>query len=460
MRGRLWKYVAIAAAALGVLVVGAVVGGNIVFALTRGADVVARVAGARADAASVPVVVAIGPEPAGESEEGIVVASVPPEAPAAEGGVQRGDILLEIDGNALNACADLLRYLGEAEAGREVDLVVRHGDDERTLTAVLEERDGRVYLGIVPCSCLAADTMVLPRSPGITITSVIPESPAAEAGLQERDVIVSVDGQRMGFPDSLADLIRDREPGAEVMIEIQRAGENQEIGVELGEHPDDADRPYLGIEYVPMPAPGLLHGLRIPFYGLRNLELDIDELEGYALPLDDLPLGLSREGLLRGAVVNEVTEDSPAAESGLAKGDVIIAVDGEPVLKSVELVDVVDGREPGDTVSLTVVRPCHQEESADEHGDDDNTGGEHDCEAELEIDVTLGEHPDETGKAYLGVEVGSYMRLRRSLGVEPRPGSRFKLTDLRRLLPFGRRRLEGHGPLRRFEFRWPPPDPL
>jgi len=89
MRGRLWKYVAIAAAALGVLVVGAVVGGNIVFALTRGADVVARVAGARADAASVPVVVAIGPEPAGESEEGIVVASVPPEAPAAEGGVQR-----------------------------------------------------------------------------------------------------------------------------------------------------------------------------------------------------------------------------------------------------------------------------------------------------------------------------------------------------------------------------------
>ena len=58
----------------------------------------------------------------------------------------------------------------------------------------------------------------------------------------------------------------------------------------------------------------------------------------------------------QGALVKEVLEDSPAAEAGLEKGDVIIAFDGQPVKNTRHLRRLVGFTEPEKTVSVTVVR--------------------------------------------------------------------------------------------------------
>ena len=79
-------------------------------------------------------------------------------------------------------------------------------------------------------------------------------------------------------------------------------------------------------------------------------------------------LGLSSP---RGAVVEVVEEDSGAAEVDLRPGDVIVEVDGEPLATMSELVAEVRRREPGDIVTLEVVR---------------------DGEV-FEVDVELGERP-------------------------------------------------------------------
>jgi len=54
--------------------------------------------------------------------------------------------------------------------------------------------------------------------------------------------------------------------------------------------------------------------------------------------------------------VLEVVEDSPASTAGLQEGDVIVAIDGEPVLSPGSLVDLVATRDPGDQVELTIYR--------------------------------------------------------------------------------------------------------
>jgi PDZ domain-containing protein len=57
-----------------------------------------------------------------------------------------------------------------------------------------------------------------------------------------------------------------------------------------------------------------------------------------------------------GALVNSVIEGS-AAEGVLQEGDVIVAVNGEPVEFMTEAVDAISGRAPGDQVTLTIKRP-------------------------------------------------------------------------------------------------------
>jgi putative serine protease PepD len=57
-----------------------------------------------------------------------------------------------------------------------------------------------------------------------------------------------------------------------------------------------------------------------------------------------------------GAVVQEVTPDSPAAQAGLQAGDVVVSIDGKAVQDRSELVAAIRGHKPGDKVTLGVVR--------------------------------------------------------------------------------------------------------
>ena len=57
-----------------------------------------------------------------------------------------------------------------------------------------------------------------------------------------------------------------------------------------------------------------------------------------------------------GALVAQVLEDSPGAKGGLQVGDVILALDGKPIVASADLPHLVGGLKPGTKVTLDVVR--------------------------------------------------------------------------------------------------------
>lgn len=338
--------------------------------------------------------------------------------------------MLEIDGEALEHAGDLMRYLDELEPGDEVELAVLHGDDLRTLTATLGDRHDRAYLGLVPCGGLRKEIEIDVRVgvPGAVVVEVMPDSPAEEAGLQEGDVIVAIDGQELDAENNLADLIADYEPGDSVTLKIERPGEETfEVTVELGEHPDKEDAAYLGVRYSASPWFGGLEGL--PF----------EEFE-----FDEPPFVFPEGEIEQGAIVRRVLEDSPASTAGLEEGDVITAIDGEPVESPRALADAIAECEPGDRVTLTVYQ--------------------RDGEEEREIEVTLAEHPNEEEKAYLGVSIGGFFRIERHFeGDEPPHG--FEYFQFQRPfdfdfdfeLPFDRLELPFHlDEPRRFEFDWPP----
>ena len=99
-------------------------------------------------------------------------------------------------------------------------------------------RDGRIkrsYVGVV------GQTISLPRNVvrfhgleqerGILVLSVEPASPAAEAGVRERDIIVSLDGQRVSGIEDLQRLLTDVRIGALTRLLVLRAAEKLEITV-------------------------------------------------------------------------------------------------------------------------------------------------------------------------------------------------------------------------------------
>jgi serine protease Do len=70
-------------------------------------------------------------------------------------------------------------------------------------------------------------------------------------------------------------------------------------------------------------------------------------------------LGIKAE---HGAVVTSVFDDTPASRSGLRRGDVVVAVDAQPVVTDNDLVAKIGNRRPGDRIVLTIERDAKIEE--------------------------------------------------------------------------------------------------
>jgi S1-C subfamily serine protease len=216
---------------------------------------------------------------------------------------------------------------------------------------------------------------------GAVIIEVLPGTPAEQAGLLEGDIVVAVDSQQIGLAGNLARLIAQYEPGDRLTLQVRRGdNEPRPIRVKLGENPDVPGAPYLGVRY----QSALPQGMSLD----EMLPLD----EHHQWQFDELPMPLPGNLGGSGIIVISVTERSPADAAGLQQGDLIMFLDGEPFASAEALTDAIARREPGDRVTLGIIRP----------------GAE--VEVDLELPVRLGEHPDHPGRAYLGVTIGDAVR--------------------------------------------------
>lgn len=102
---------------------------------------------------------------------------------------------------------------------------------ERVRTIVDRLREGKPT---PPMAFLGVRTQAAEDGgPGAEVLDVTGGTPAAEAGLVEGDRIVAVDGERVSGPESLANLIRTRNPGQKVEVAYRRAGEERVATVTL-----------------------------------------------------------------------------------------------------------------------------------------------------------------------------------------------------------------------------------
>ncbi|HEY1016725.1 MAG TPA: PDZ domain-containing protein [Herpetosiphonaceae bacterium] len=264
---------------------------------------------------------------------------------------------------------------------------------------------------------------------GVLVTSVVADTPAARAGIKRGDIVLEIDGQPANEVMELHKYVLGKESGDQVRLKVRHGDEIRELTIALGDRKGEA---YLGIvPFLEQPwgiaatasAVGGEHSFAfaapwagdatMPLTGGLSIEA-LPALDGFPLNGEAFTATLSVEGIPGEAGVfafrsgdalsetmlfkagdgpemrifaNEVPvggvdPESPAGKAGLAPGDIITAVNGAKLESPLDLREALAAAKPGDALELTVR----------------NSAGE-----EREVSVTLGEHPNQPGEAYLGL---------------------------------------------------------
>jgi S1-C subfamily serine protease len=88
-----------------------------------------------------------------------------------------------------------------------------------------------------------ADELGMDVDTGVLVGGLLPDSPAAKAGIEEHDVIQKMDGQAVADLPAFQKIIRTTRPGQEITFTVMRGNETKEIKVTLGERPANMPTP-------------------------------------------------------------------------------------------------------------------------------------------------------------------------------------------------------------------------
>jgi serine protease Do len=195
----------------------------------------------------------------------------------------------------------------------------------------------------------------LSQQAGAWIERVLPEGPAAKAGLAAGDLVVEFDGERVRSARHFSRLVEETPSGRAVKATVLRESARHTLDIT----PMADRRP--GDLVMPDVAREIERGLRsLP----PNFELPVPSL-GVAiggrgrLGAHVEPLGdqlADYFGVKSGVLVMSVTADSPAAKAGLKAGDVITAIDGKDVADPSALSEQLRAAKPGQDVEIGIVR--------------------------------------------------------------------------------------------------------
>ncbi len=172
---------------------------------------------------------------------------------------------------------------------------------------------GRLGITIQNLDQSLAESFGMKKPGGALVSSVENDSPAAKAGLEPGDVILSVNGKEIASSNELPPVIADIMPGQSAKLQIWRKGSQRDIEVKVGNQKEEQ----VAAKETKEAATGKL--------GLAVRPLTAEErkqLEG-------------KNGLL---IENA---SGAAARAGIRRGDVLLSVNGEPVASVEQLRNLV-----------------------------------------------------------------------------------------------------------------------
>jgi S1-C subfamily serine protease len=183
----------------------------------------------------------------------------------------------------------------------------------------------------------------LPDTNGVLISEVTEDGPGHKAGLKKDDIVRKIDGEVIKDNQDLLARVASHRPGETVRLDVLRDGEPIKVDVTLGNRPvtfdeDGRERRARPEDEDTPTVTGKGLGIRvqsIPAFMKRRYELGEDET---------------------GVMVVNVDPDSDAAEEGIDREQIIVAVNGKRITSVADWDRVVKGLAPGSTAKIDLRR--------------------------------------------------------------------------------------------------------
>jgi len=189
-------------------------------------------------------------------EHGVLVGAVMEKSPAEAAGIKANDVILSWNGEAVAGPEAFIAKVKAAAPGAAVKLAVMRRGAEQELVLTLGARPGAApppteapgapgYLGLAfePVPPVVREYLGLDEAaPGVYVVQVLGDSPAAKAGLKERDLILKVDGKNVAGPEEFQEAMHGFKPGREIELEGLRAGRALKVKAVLGERPAGVEK--------------------------------------------------------------------------------------------------------------------------------------------------------------------------------------------------------------------------
>lgn len=153
-------------------------------------------------------------------------------SPAEKAGLKIEDRITAVDGTAVERLSEMKHLLGGKYADEVVKFTIQRGDQtlqvDVTLTGELAPYQP-AFLGILPARSAS--------EAGVMVRIVLPDSPAAQAGLQPQDRIAQIGESPITKPSDLSEQLSRVLPGTAVPVQIVRGTETLDISVTVSTMP-------------------------------------------------------------------------------------------------------------------------------------------------------------------------------------------------------------------------------
>ena len=181
---------------------------------------------------------AVGPDLAEalglKTASGAIVDKTMPGTPAAEAGLEAGDVVTRVNGQDVKDAGDLSRTIADMKPGDKVELTLLRNGAEKTVSATLQAQKSEAVasqnqpgpvgpqLGLELAPARDVDGA---GQKGVAIVGVDPNGPAAEKGLTTGDVILDVAGKSVSTPQDVKSEVASAKSQAKsaVLMRIQTA---------------------------------------------------------------------------------------------------------------------------------------------------------------------------------------------------------------------------------------------
>ncbi|PYJ34672.1 MAG: hypothetical protein DME88_04295 [Verrucomicrobia bacterium] len=168
------------------------------------------------------------------------------------------------------------------------------------------------YLGVETSDVprVVSEQLGLAKGFGLVVDYVVPDGPAAAAGVQQNDIIKMLNDQILTEPDQLSKLVRSYSEGTTVTLTVLRKGKEEKISVKLSKKEVPQEREF---------GPGRhrhnfnFNGMDMGDFGMNDLQEEMNHLKEQ--------LGNGEQGMIHDAVVTAQAEAQRVREEAQRRRD-------------------------------------------------------------------------------------------------------------------------------------------